>query len=78
VKKSAVAKGVRSQSEVDRLNDTEVYLLLFEAGFSTAAEADEFKGRGVGLDVVKTCLDEIRGVIIVESAVGKGTTFTIR
>ncbi|WP_103667756.1 hybrid sensor histidine kinase/response regulator [Pseudanabaena sp. BC1403] len=78
VKKSAVSKGVRSQSEVDRLNDTEVYSLLFEAGFSTAAQADEFKGRGVGLDVVKTCLDDIRGVIIVESVVGKGTTFTIR
>ena len=78
VKKSAVAKGVRSQAEVDRLNETEVYSLLFEAGFSTAAQADEFKGRGVGLDVVKTCLDDIRGVIIVESAVGKGTTFTIR
>ncbi|WP_434685810.1 response regulator [Pseudanabaena minima] len=78
VKKSAVAKGVRSQAEVDRLNDTEVYSLLFEPGFSTAAQADEFKGRGVGLDVVKTCLDDIRGVIIVESVVGKGTTFTIR
>jgi chemosensory pili system protein ChpA (sensor histidine kinase/response regulator) len=78
VKKSAVSKGVRSQSEVDRLNDTEVYSLLFEPGFSTAAQADEFKGRGVGLDVVKTCLDDIRGVIIVESLVGKGTTFTIR
>jgi chemosensory pili system protein ChpA (sensor histidine kinase/response regulator) len=78
VKKSAVSKGVRSQAEVDRLNETEVYSLLFEAGFSTAAQADEFKGRGVGLDVVKTCLDDIRGVIIVESVVGKGTTFTIR
>jgi len=78
VKKSAVAKGVRTQSEVNQLNETEVYGLLFEAGFSTAAQADEFKGRGVGLDVVKTCLDEIRGVIIVESAIGKGTTFTIR
>ncbi len=78
VKKSAVSKGVRSQAEVDRLNDTEVYALLFEPGFSTAAQADEFKGRGVGLDVVKTCLDDIRGVIIVESVVGKGTTFTIR
>ncbi len=78
VKKSAVAKGVRTQAEVDRLNDTEVYALLFEAGFSTATEADEFKGRGVGLDVVKTCLDDIRGIIIVESLVGKGTTFTIR
>ncbi|MBD2176919.1 response regulator [Pseudanabaena sp. FACHB-1998] len=78
VKKSAVAKKVRTLSEVDRLNDTEVYGLLFEPGFSTAAQADEFKGRGVGLDVVKTCLDDIRGVIIVESVVGKGTTFTIR
>ena len=78
VKQSAVSKGVRTQSEVDKLNDSEVYALLFEAGFSTAAEADEFKGRGVGLDVVKTCIDEIRGVIIVESAIGKGTTFTIR
>ena len=78
VKKSAVSKGVRSQSEVDQLNDIEVYSLLFEAGFSTAAQADEFKGRGVGLDVVKTCLDDIRGVIIVESTIGKGTTFTIR
>ncbi len=78
VKKSAVSKGLRSQSEVDRLNENEVYALLFEAGFSTATKADEFKGRGVGLDVVKTCLDDIRGVIIVESVVGKGTTFTIR
>ncbi|OIP75584.1 MAG: hypothetical protein AUK48_07450 [Oscillatoriales cyanobacterium CG2_30_44_21] len=78
VKKSAVAKRVRTQSEVDQLIDTEVYALLFEPGFSTAAQADEFKGRGVGLDVVKTCLDDIRGVIIVESEIGRGTTFTIR
>ena len=78
VKKSAVSKRLRTQSEVDQLNDTEVYSLLFEPGFSTAAQADEFKGRGVGLDVVKTCLDDIRGVIIVESEVGKGTNFTIR
>ena len=78
VKQSAVSKKLRNQEQVDRLNDTEVYALLFEPGFSTAAKADEFKGRGVGLDVVKTCLDEIRGVIIVESVIGKGTTFTIR
>ena len=78
VKQSAVSKKLRTQEQVNRLNDTEVYALLFEPGFSTAAKADEFKGRGVGLDVVKTCLDEIRGVIIVESVIGKGTTFTIR
>ena len=78
VKQSAVSKKLRTQEQVNKLNDTEVYALLFEPGFSTAAKADEFKGRGVGLDVVKTCLDEIRGVIIVESVIGKGTTFTIR
>ncbi|CAN1212205.1 hypothetical protein TUMEXPCC7403_18505 [Tumidithrix helvetica PCC 7403] len=78
VKQSAVKKGVRTQSEVANLTDNEVYDLLFEAGFSTAAQADEFKGRGVGLDVVKSSLDDIRGSMYIESAIGKGTTFTIR
>jgi chemotaxis protein histidine kinase CheA/ActR/RegA family two-component response regulator len=78
VKQAAVKKGVRSASEVERLNDDEVYDLLFEAGFSTASQADEFRGRGVGMDVVKSSLDEIRGSVYTESIVGKGTTFTIR
>jgi chemotaxis protein histidine kinase CheA/CheY-like chemotaxis protein len=78
VKQSAVSKGVRSQSEVSELSDNEVYDLLFEAGFSTKTQADEFSGRGVGLDVVKSSLDDIRGSMYIESAIGKGTTFTIR
>jgi chemotaxis protein histidine kinase CheA/ActR/RegA family two-component response regulator len=78
VKKSAVSKGVRTQSEVAGLSDNEVYDLLFEAGFSTKTKADEFSGRGVGLDVVKSSLDDIRGSMYIESAIGKGTTFTIR
>ncbi|MFN5855108.1 MAG: response regulator [Pseudanabaenaceae cyanobacterium] len=78
VKESAVRKGVRTQADVNRLTENEVYALLFEPGFSTAAKADEFKGRGVGLDVVKTALDDIRGSMMIESDLGKGTTFTIR
>ena len=78
VKESAVRKGVRTQADVNRLTENEVYALLVEPGFSTATKADEFKGRGVGLDVVKTALDDIRGSMMIESDLGKGTTFTIR
>ncbi len=78
VKQSAVNKGVRTQEEVDRLSDEEVFELLFEPGFSTKLQADEFCGRGVGLDVVSTALNDIRGTVFTESAIGVGTTFTIR
>ncbi|NJK35171.1 MAG: response regulator [Oscillatoriales cyanobacterium SM2_2_1] len=78
VKQKAVTKGLKTQSEVDRMTDNEAYDLLFHPGFSTRDKADDFAGRGVGLDVVKTALDDIRGSIVVESNVGKGTSFTIR
>lgn len=56
----------------------DVYDLLFHPGFSTKDQADAFSGRGVGMDVVRTSLSEIRGAINTDSTVGKGTTFTIR
>ncbi len=78
VKQSAVSKGLYTQSEVEQLSDLEAYDLLFEAGFSTKSEADELAGRGVGLDVVRTAINDIRGSVHTDSSVGKGTTFTIR
>jgi CheY-like chemotaxis protein len=78
VKESAVNKGLYTQSEVDQLSDLEAYDLLFEAGFSTKSQADELAGRGVGLDVVRTAINDIRGSVHTDSSVGKGTTFTIR
>jgi chemosensory pili system protein ChpA (sensor histidine kinase/response regulator) len=78
VKQSAVRKGLYAQSEVDELSDIQTYDLLFEAGFSTKTQADELAGRGVGLDVVRTTLNEIRGTVHTDSNIGKGTTFTIR
>ncbi|MEO0644763.1 MAG: response regulator [Cyanobacteria bacterium J06650_10] len=78
VQKKAVQKGLITQAEADALSDIETYELLFHPGFSTRDQADDFAGRGVGMDVVRTSLAEIRGVITIDSEQGKGTSFTIR
>jgi CheY-like chemotaxis protein len=56
----------------------DLYDLIFHPGFSTRDQADDFAGRGVGMDVVRTSLTEVRGAITIDSNPGKGTTFTIR
>ncbi|MGP1385967.1 MAG: response regulator [Thainema sp.] len=78
VKEKAIKKGLISAQEAQGMTDLDVYDLLFHAGFSTRDQADDFAGRGVGMDVVRTRLAEMRGVINVESNIGKGTSFTIR
>ncbi|MFN3362092.1 MAG: chemotaxis protein CheA, partial [Pseudanabaenaceae cyanobacterium] len=78
VRQSAITKGILTRAEAALLSDQDTYSLLFRPGFSTKAEVDEEGGRGVGLDAVVTQLNSIKGSIQVESAIGKGTTFTIR
>ncbi|MEP0770702.1 response regulator [Trichocoleus sp. ST-U1] len=78
VKAKAVEKGLITASEAKSMTRLEVYDLLFHPGFSTKDKADDFSGRGVGMDVVCTSLNEIRGVITTDSTLGKGTTFTVR
>jgi chemotaxis protein histidine kinase CheA/CheY-like chemotaxis protein len=78
VKAKAVEKGVLTLSEAKGMSRLDVYDLLFQAGFSTKDQADDFSGRGVGMDVVRTSLSEIRGVVNTDSTPGKGTSFTIR
>jgi chemotaxis protein histidine kinase CheA/DNA-binding response OmpR family regulator len=78
VKFKAIEKGLISKSQARALSKQEVYDFLFHPGFSTKDSADDFAGRGVGLDVVYTNLSEIRGTVSIDSAIGKGTTFTIR
>lgn len=65
-------------ADFDRLNDNELFRLILEPGFSTAAEVTEFSGRGVGMDVVRRNVEALRGVISIESRAGVGTTITIR
>jgi len=78
VKRKAIQKGLITQAEADSMNTLETYELLFRHGFSTRDKADDFAGRGVGMDVVRTALSEIRGSITIDSDLGKGTSFTIR
>jgi chemosensory pili system protein ChpA (sensor histidine kinase/response regulator) len=78
VKRKAIEKGVITPLEAHSMNEQDVYDLLFHAGFSTKDKADDFSGRGVGLDVVRTSLLEIRGSVAIDSTPGKGTTFSIR
>lgn len=78
VKAKAIEKGLITLAEAEEMSQLETYNLLFHSGFSTKDQADDLAGRGVGMDVVRTSLDEIRGVISTDSTLGKGTTFTIR
>jgi two-component system chemotaxis sensor kinase CheA len=74
----AVEKGILKQEEAQRLNDQEALSLIFESGFSTAAEVTEVSGRGIGMDVVRTVVDRLKGTVNVSSQKGRGTTFQLR
>ena len=78
LRKHAIEKGILKQSEVERLPDSEVLNLIFEPGFSTANEVTEVSGRGVGMDVVRSVLDRLKGTVHVFSEPGKGTTIQLR
>jgi chemotaxis protein histidine kinase CheA/ActR/RegA family two-component response regulator len=78
VKAKALKQGLITAAQAQKMSRTDVYDLLFMPGFSTQEQATEFAGRGVGMDVVRTSLSEIRGSITIDSTIGKGTVFTIR
>ena len=78
VKRKAIEKGLITAQQAAAMPKKEAYELLFLPGFSTKDQADELSGRGVGMDVVKTSITDIRGKITTESELGMGTTFTIR
>ena len=78
IKRTAVRKGLLSQAAADSLSKEECFNLILEPGFSTASEATEISGRGVGMDVVKNVIEELGGEIIIESEPNRGTQFTYR
>jgi two-component system chemotaxis sensor kinase CheA len=78
IRKQAVQKGLIKAEEAAKLPDSEVTNLIFEPGFSTASEVTEVSGRGVGMDVVRTVLDRLKGTVTVISVPGKGTTIQLR
>ena len=66
------------QVPAEKMTDKEIFALIFEPGFSTAAQVTDISGRGVGMDVVRKNIEKLRGAIDVESELNKGTTVTLR
>lgn len=77
IRRKAVEKGLISKAEASALPDIDVFDFIFSPGFSTRDQADDYAGRGVGMDVVRSSLSKLRGSINIDSSPGKGTTFTI-
>ncbi len=78
VKKKAVEKGLITPIEASELDEKRAVELLFRAGFSTADQVSNLSGRGVGLDVVKTKIESLNGLVEVENSKGRGSKFIIR
>ena len=78
IRRKAVERGIATQGDVDRMTDAQVAKFIFHAGFSTAKAVTSVSGRGVGMDVVKSNIDTIGGVVDIATQLGKGTTFTIK
>jgi two-component system, chemotaxis family, sensor kinase CheA len=78
VKKKALEKGLLRPEQIQRLSDREAANLVFLPGFSTAEKVTSISGRGVGMDVVKTNIEKIGGVVDLNSHFGEGTTVKIK
>ncbi|WP_089093228.1 hybrid sensor histidine kinase/response regulator [Nodularia sp. NIES-3585] len=78
IKAKAIQLGMMTADQAKSISRMEVYDLLFQPGFSIKDKADEISGRGVGMDVVRSEISEIRGIVNTNSTISEGTTFTIR
>jgi two-component system chemotaxis sensor kinase CheA len=78
LKKKAVEKGVITIDEAKNMDAEAAYGLVFKPGFSTAAKITDVSGRGVGMDVVKTNIEKLNGIINIESELGHGTRFRLK
>ncbi|MBW3559946.1 MAG: chemotaxis protein CheA, partial [Proteobacteria bacterium] len=78
IREKAIANNLVSRADAGGLSDTQVHRFIFAAGFSTAETVTNLSGRGVGMDVVRTNIEQIGGQVDLHSVAGKGTTFTIK
>ncbi|MEQ8435294.1 MAG: chemotaxis protein CheW [Oceanicaulis sp.] len=78
IRAKALEKGLATEDELAQMSEAQIQRFIFAAGFSTAAQITNLSGRGVGMDVVRTNIEQIGGSIDLVSAVGKGSTFTIK
>lgn len=74
----AVQNEILSHEEAERLSDNEALHLVFHPGLSTAEQVTTISGRGVGMDVVRTVVEQLKGTISINSKAGEGTTFLLK
>ena len=78
IKAKAIANGLVTESDLDKMTEAQIHKFIFAPGFSTAAAVTSVSGRGVGMDVVRTNIDQIGGTIDVKSVAGEGTSVTVK
>ena len=78
LKQKAMEKGLISEKEAEQMSEKEAFMLIFKPGFSTAAKVTNVSGRGVGMDVVKSNIEKLNGIIEIDSEVDKGTTLKLK
>jgi two-component system, chemotaxis family, sensor kinase CheA len=78
LKSKSIEKGIITEKEADGMTEKEAFGLIFRPGFSTAAQVTSVSGRGVGMDVVKTNIEKLNGMIDIDSEVGQGTSMKLK
>ena len=78
LKNKCLEKGLITEKEADIMTDKDAFALIFKPGFSTAAQVTNVSGRGVGMDVVKTNIEKLNGIIDIDSEIDVGTTIKLK
>lgn len=78
LKRKSLEKGLITEKEAENMSDKEAFALIFKPGFSTAAVVTNVSGRGVGMDVVKTNIEKVNGIIDIDSEIGIGTSMKLK
>ena len=78
LKRKAIEKGVITVDEANNMDDKQAFSLIFKAGFSTAEKITNISGRGVGMDIVRTNIEKLNGIITIDSKINEGSTFYLK
>ena len=78
IKAKAISSGIVTEADLEKMSEAQIHKFIFAPGFSTAAAVTSVSGRGVGMDVVRTNIDQIGGTIDIKSVAGEGSSVTIK
>jgi len=78
IRRKALDKGLVTEADLEKMTQHQIYQLIWEPGLSTAQKVTEVSGRGMGMDIVKSKIEDLSGTVDLESELGKGTTLTIK